>query len=385
VSGLESRGRPGNNTGMAVVSVRTDWRRWAGSAAGVLVVVVALALPLPQAPPAPSIQDAPVRLSAVWPGAKPYPVPAEVSGGIALRPLLVVDPDTMVALVSRADQTSGALVIRTGRGTVRTLRTWTGQPLNTVAAVVVADTEVLWLELSTGDSGGGLVTLWHAPLSQPADPVPLATEPGDLLYYDSGYDLQVVDGTVYWAALGADGGGEVHSVPLTGGPVRIRRLDKPYALTTWPWVTSSGASRAGDVDLLNLETGERRTVPGGANEVLNCTVSWCRVTTLIDQGQDLLFEVERPDGSDRRKTGSTALTPVNTDVALMDRFEVLASAVTDSGYGQNLWLYDLTAGRQVLLDPAATSSPYSRGPYLWWSTGDNETAVWHILDLRQLG
>jgi hypothetical protein len=369
--------------GMAMVIARTHWRRWGGSATAVLVVVVALALPFPQAPPAPSIKDEPVRLSAVWPGAKPYPVAAEISGGIAFRPLLVVDPNTIVGLASRADQTSGALVIRTGPDTVRTLRTWTGQPL-TVAAVAVVDAEVLWLELSTTETGAGLVTLWRTALSQPADPAPLATEPADLLYYDSGYDLQVAGGTVYWAALGTGGGGEVHSVARSGGTVGIRRLDKPYALTTWPWVTSSGASRPGDVELFNLDTGERRTVVGRANEVLNCTATWCRVTTLINDGQDLLFEVERPDGSGRRKTGSTTLTPVNTDVALVDRFEVLASAVTDSGYGQNLWLYDLTTGRQVLLDPAATSGPYSRGEYLWWSTGDNETAVWHILDLRQL-
>jgi hypothetical protein len=79
------------------------------------------------------------------------------------------------------------------------------------------------------------------------------------------------------------------------------------------------------------------------------------------------------------------LTPINNDVALLDRFELLADAASgDGGNGKNLWLLDLKTGRQVLLDNAAPATTGSRGPFLWWSTGDNETMVWHILDLRQL-
>jgi hypothetical protein len=212
----------------------------------------------------------------------------------------------------------------------------------------------------------------------------LTSERTDLLYYDSGYDLQVVDGTLVWAVLTPDGGSSIHSMPVTGGAVKIRDLGDRYALSAWPWVTTSSGGLAGDVGLLNLNTGQRKTVAASPNEMLTCTPVWCRVTTLVNQRQALTVEAERTDGGERRKIGNASLTPVNNDVALLDRFELLASASSDGGYGQNLWLLDLKTGRQVLLDGAATATTGSRGPFMWWSTGDNETMVWHILDFRQL-
>jgi len=65
---------------------------------------------------------------------------------------------------------------------------------------------------------------------------------------------------------------------------------------------------------------------------------------------------------------------------------VLASVASANaaGYAQRLWLHDLTTDRVVILDETANASVGSRGAYLWWSTGDNEALVWHVLDLREL-
>ena len=268
---------------------------------------------------------------------------------------------------------------------VHVVRGEVGQGTTTVAAVTAVTDQLFWLELADDVDGNRVTTLWQAGLAGGPARL-LATDSDGLLYYDSVYDLQIVRGTAYWAAAGAEGGGEIRSVPVTGGAVRVRPLDRLFALTAWPWVTSSAGSRPGDVELLNLESGERRTVPAGPNEILTCTPVWCRVTTLVNQGRSLTFEAEHLDGALRQKIGTGALTPLNTDVALLDRFEVLAStaASNDSAYGQQLWLRDLTAGRTVLLADGVTATIGSRGAYLWWSTGDNETVTWHLLDLRQL-
>jgi hypothetical protein len=219
-------------------------------------------------------------------------------------------------------------------------------------------------------------------------PRQLASDSSDVVYLDSAYDVQVSDGYVNWAAAGTGAvqGGEIRSVAVDGGTVRIRKLDRLYTLSVWPWATSGGNGQPGDIDLLNLRTGERRTVAAGPNDLLNCTPSWCRVTTLVNRGQSLTVDVERTDGTSRRRIGDTALMPLNTDVALADRFEVLAGAVSTNAATtvQRLWLHDLTTSRSVVLADGATAALGSRGGFLWWSTGDNETLVWHVIDLRDL-
>jgi hypothetical protein len=357
--------------------------------AGLLAVGVALALPAPQQAAAPATAG-PARFGEVWPSAKVVTIASQLPDGSAFQPLLLLDAATAVGIATSPDLATSRLVIRSGNGAIRTLRPLQGQQGSTVAALTAVADQLYWLELADGGDGKRTTTLWRAGLSGAASadaPAKLlATDSSDLLYYDSAYDLQVVDGTIHWAAASAEGGGELRSVPITGGVVKVRKLDRLFALTAWPWVTSSGGSKPGDVELLNLTSGERRTVPAGASEILTCTPVWCRVTTLVNQGQSLKFEVEHLDGRDRRAIGNTSLTPLNTDVALLDRFEVLASTSSSnaSGYAQKLWLQDLKAGRAVLLDDSVTATVSSRGSFLWWSTGNNETVSWHILDLRQL-
>ena len=373
---------------MNVGAAARNWRGPASLVAGLLAVGVALALPAPQQAAAPATAG-PARFGEVWPSAKVVTIASQLPDGSAFQPLLLLDAATAVGIATSPDLATSRLVIRSGNGAIRTLRPLQGQQGSTVAALTAVADQLYWLELADGGDGKRTTTLWRAGLSgvsAAASATLLATDSSDLLYYDSAYDLQVVDGTLHWAAASAEGGGELRSVPIAGGVVNVRKLDRLFALTAWPWVTSSGGSKPGDVELLNLTSGERRTVPAGASEILTCTPVWCRVTTLVNQGQSLKFEVEHLDGRDRRAIGNTSLTPLNTDVALLDRFEVLASTSSSnaSGYAQKLWLQDLKAGRAVLLDDSVTATVSSRGSFLWWSTGNNETVSWHILDLRQL-
>ncbi len=46
-----------------------------------------------------------------------------------------------------------------------------------------------------------------------------------------------------------------------------------------------------------------------------------------------------------------------------------------------LLIYDIATGRTVDVN-VAVDGAFSRGGVLWWSTGDQDTIVWHTLDLR---
>jgi hypothetical protein len=98
------------------------------------------------------------------------------------------------------------------------------------------------------------------------------------------------------------------------------------------------------------------------------------------------IDVVRPDGTQRRRVGDANSSAIADDVALRDRFEVLATPVPTSSPAiviESLRLYDIRQRRSVLVVPAASNAG-ARGDYVWWSTGDNETLAWHGLDLRSL-
>jgi hypothetical protein len=350
-------------------------------AVALAAVGVALAMPSPQ-PARPPTTPQPLRLAGVWPDAKPVTIPGTLSTGAAYQPSVIVDPTTSIGVANGSDATVTHLVIRTGE-TVRTLRAMDNERGEAVAAVTVVDGRIFWAETAetagTAD-GTGQTTVWRADVDGGAVRR-LATDRGLIYSRDSAYDLQVVDGSVYWVTTDGERA-DVRSVPVDGGPVRVRALDRAFGLTAWPWATTSTTGDPGDVELLNLVSGERRLAPGGPEEFLSCAPDWCRVTTLIDDGQNIAYGIRRPDGSEERELTDT---PMNVDVALLKRFELLPSEPSDSVRPyQRLSLYDLTTGRSVVVADALTGPVGDHDDHLWWSTGDNETLQWHVLDLRQL-
>jgi hypothetical protein len=48
-----------------------------------------------------------------------------------------------------------------------------------------------------------------------------------------------------------------------------------------------------------------------------------------------------------------------------------------------LLVYDIGTRRTVDVS-AAVSAAFSRGGVLWWSTGDQDSIVWHTVDLRTI-
>jgi hypothetical protein len=359
-----------------------------GLVAALVVVAVVLALPAPPVRPdaGPAQVQGLERLRDLWPDVAVTTIPAALPDGALYTPTHFLDATTSIGVATPTDRSATRLVIHGPDGALRTLRTLTGTLRPTIAAVAASGDSIYWIEGSEEADGRRRADVWQATIGS-GEPRRIATDFSEVLFYDSAYDLQISGGRLHWAALVPESaeGTEIHSVALTGGRVRVRKLDDVYALTAWPWATTGAAAQPGNIEMLNLVSGERRTVRAGPNEILTCTPSWCRVTTLVDLGQSITVELARPDGSERRRVGGNTLMPLNPDVALVDRFEVLAGPVADPAAAtQRLWLHDLATSRSVLLADTATGTIGSRGGYLWWSTGDNEVAVWHVLDLRTL-
>jgi hypothetical protein len=372
---------------VAALVRRLRWPRLVPVLAALGALAWAVTVPTPAPPSAPAPQGPP-RLADAWPSATVTTFAAEMAGGYTYRPLLMVSGTLSFGLATGPDFSRSQLMLRSTDDRIRVLRTYLGRERPSVIGEALAGNDLFWLETGPSASGQRETVLWRASVDG-GEAVVLARDSSDVLYYDTTYDLQVVDGQVVWAAVGPANGnteqsGEIRAVPVGGGPVTVRTLDRLYALTAWPWVTTPTSTAHTSSELLNLVTGERRVAPAGANEILSCSPAWCRVTTLINRGQSLTVDMQHFDGTARRRVGGPTLMPINSDVALVDRFEVLGSVGPAATTSQQLWLHDLTNERLVLFAESTDAAIGSRGTFLWWSTGNNETTTWHVVDLTDL-
>jgi hypothetical protein len=352
-----------------------------------LAVTAALALPTPTLRPGAGASSVagPTRLIDRWPSASPFTVDGTLPGGLSFEPRLVVDADTIVGLAMTADAATLQLVVRFKDKPVRVLETMGVSDARTLVAVAVSKGQLYWLEFGPDSRGQATTYVWRASLFDPGVTL-LSSAASVPAFFDSPYDLELVDGRLYWAAYLPQGRGQIRSVPVDGGPLQVRSFETLYGLTAWPWATSSAAGAPGDVDLVNLVTGEHRTARASANQFLSCTPIWCRVTTPVNNNTDATVVLQHPDGSDVVGYADQSLAPANSDVALLDRFEVVESKGNPNLATPTvtLWMHDLRDGKNILLDDNVGGLVGSRDGFLWWSTGDNEATVWHVLDLRPL-
>jgi hypothetical protein len=358
----------------------------------ILAAAAALAIP-PLAvrvvqPPvaAAAVRTGPVTLAQAWPSAVVTSINGALPDGTSYRPVRVIDATTSVGLVTTPDGTTTSFGISVAGRPLRVLHTMQGMDAPTVTATAAANGFLYWLEFSTDSRGGPVTTVWRTSLAAATAPKLLATDRTELIFFDSQYDLELANGRLWWAAYGTGRRGEIRSVAVTGGTVTGTTYGATYVLSTWPWLVAFTDGQAGPVQLFNPATSERLTVSAQANQFLSCTPTWCRITNLIDQGTSVSVDLEHPDGTHLVHLNPGTPVPLNTDVALLDRFEVVGSVSKDTANGntQSLFLHDLTTGREILLDAAATGTVSSRDGILWWSVGDNETLDWQVLDLHQL-
>ncbi|MEV6345330.1 hypothetical protein [Actinoplanes sp. NPDC051851] len=297
-------------------------------------------------------------------------VPAQPMYDISDLPDLKVDPLLFMDRSTAVGVLDGTRLVIESAGSERELRRG-GQFDN----LTRAGDELLWTE-----SRGEALTVWAANLATGAAPRQLTADTGNAIFSGNQYDLVVADGRVHWAAAPNDGDDvtQIRSVALTGGPVETDVEPGQWSLTAWPWITDD-AGGAGAGRLRNLDTTETIDVPTSGAEWSTCSPTWCRVM-VMSAAQDLArIDLMHPDGSGRRRiAGPTARAGVD-DVAVLDRFEILAepgphSDVTGTAA---LVLFDLRTGRTGTVDPAA-GSVFTHDGMLWWQSA----STWHTLDLR---
>jgi hypothetical protein len=193
----------------------------------------------------------------------------------------------------------------------------------------------------------------------------------------------IADGRLYWAALGrtpADGT-EIRSVPLSGGPVDVRREPGSWKLSRWPWLVPDSGDQSAPSVLRNLTTHQSIAAPVGGRSMVTCSPVWCQIVALASDGYRI--SVAHPDGTGRRQlTGGSAI-PAVVDVVPLDRFALVVQvgALSDQTGTRELLAVDLASGRKVEISPDARSIAENNG-VLWWATGTVDAPVWHALDLR---
>jgi hypothetical protein len=95
------------------------------------------------------------------------------------------------------------------------------------------------------------------------------------------------------------------------------------------------------------------------------------------------IELMRPDGTARERIGGRTAETELVDVALLDRFEVLAQIDRNAELTGHIRLtvFDIATRRTVEVSPDASSVSYRAG-VLWWSTGNQDAFIRHTVDLR---
>ncbi len=356
---------------------RVPWRGVWGLVAAVAAGATLLTLAPIERPAAPVTDRVPPERA--WPGVQRADLPGAVPDGPRYQPLHFTDARTSVGTAVSPDGSRLRLVRRAADGALRELRSLPLGRNPQFTAVTAAGDDLAWAELVEGQP----TRVWAVDLRADAAPRPLAADAGNVLFFDSQYDMVIADGRVHWAAGSPDGRDtEIRSVPLAGGPVDVRTERGAWALTAWPWLVNGVAEQSGTTTLRNLATGVARRVQTGPTELVSCSPAWCRVTVTAGTDQARI-DVMRPDGTERRRVAGGRVSAALTDVVPLDRFEVVAEPDPniDLTGTHRLLVHDLVRRTTVSLGAGANAAVY-RGGVLWWSTGDRDALVWHTLDLR---
>ena len=321
------------------------------------------------------------RLSAAqaWPKAQRADLPGSLADGPLFTPVLFLDAKTAVGTAPSPDAKSLRLIFRGGDGSLRELERLPAEDNPVFDSFTVAGDRVFW----TQSTEKVRLQIWAADVRSGGVARRLTADTGNAVFYGNQYDLVVAEGRVFWTAAPGDAEvTEIRSVPLAGGPVGIRTEPGEWSLSAWPWLREDAANQTGTTRLRNMSTGREAEVRFSPGELTTCSPVWCVVMVMNDTGL-VRIDLMRPDGSGRRRIAGGGAQAAVTDVAILDRFEILSEAgpTSDLTGAAGLVVYDISTGRTVQI-AAAADGAYTRDGVLWWSTGAPDDTVWHSLDLR---
>ncbi|MEV4349397.1 hypothetical protein AB0J83_33480 [Actinoplanes sp. NPDC049596] len=344
---------------------------------GIALVAGAFLLVGTPGPSTPTPPPARTGAAAAWPNAARADMDAGLPDGPLFNPSMFLDATTAVGTAPTPGGDEMRLLIRSGEK----LRELRRVPLggNPQFEAFTRDGDQLFWTESTAEATP--VKIWTASVSGGSARL-LTADTGNAVFYGNQYDLVAADGRVHWTAAPAGGDAtketEIRSVPIGGGPVSTKLESGQWSMSAWPWLVEEGTTR-----LRNMSTARDRDIVTSGAEQLTCGPVWCRAMVL---GGDTVARIDlvRPDGTDRRRIAGGAAQSAITDVAVLDRFEILAEPTpeTDLTGAAALVVYDAATGRTVDIAPS-TDGAFSRGGLLWWSTTTgNDEITWHSLDLR---
>jgi len=354
----------------ATLRLTTMLSLWVALLAAGAIIIVKPLVPAPGRNGDGSLPE--VALAEAYPGARPVTI--ELDG---YTPLFFIDEKRSVGTMDAAD--GAALLVMHGTGGPRELRRLPRQRAPEFAGFVADGGRLVWLEMTVGDQGQAESRLWTID-SPEATPRMITDDTGDVALFDKRDDLVVHGGEVSWVAAAPSDQPqtEIRTVPLSGGTVRVDKRDGAYSFAGWPWLTTVNLGQNGPIELSNLQTSERFTVPVRPNELMACSPAWCRSIIIGGEQASTVIELQRPDGTNRFRAVSGKVAASLVDVALLDRFEVYSYS------GGRLVVLDIERKRLIVLAKAGVTQVISRGAALWWATGDNEAIAWHALNLNSL-
>ncbi|MBV1849915.1 hypothetical protein [Catellatospora tritici] len=308
-------------------------------------------------------------------------LPGTLPDGAPYTPVYFLDAQRSVGTAPTADEASIRLLLL-GGGQQRVLDTVPRERAPEFAGFTTDGTTLAWLELTSDKEGAAHTRVMAATLAAGA-PRELTADTGNVLLFDKQGDLSLHDGQLSWISdIGKADVSAVYTLPLTGG--KPQRLEVPgaWSISAWPWLVSEDTADGTPVRLRDLVGGAETTVAAHSGEMLSCSPTWCRSSTIGSDDATTTIELRRPDGSGAVRTATGSVAAAVTDIAMLDRYEVYSRAASDYS-ATELLLFDLKTGRLSRVAPVA-NQVVARDGVLWWSTGDNETLKWHVLNLHAL-
>ncbi|MFY1634398.1 hypothetical protein ACN27F_14160 [Solwaraspora sp. WMMB335] len=351
------------------------------------LVAAALLIALPQAGPPSADEPRGLRtLAEVWPDAEVADLAANLPDGPAYSPVLFIDAGTSVGTAPSPDGTALRLVVLAPDGSVRELRRLPLTATPQYGGFTLDGATLAWSESVADEAGHGRTEMWAADVNGGGAPRRLTGDTGDVVFFNSQYDMVINDGRLYWVAVapGEEPATELRSVALSGGDVTVRTDPGAWSLSAWPMMVSAGSGETGPVRVRNLDARRIIDVPAGPTELVTCGPTWCRVLVLAADGPGRI-DLMRPDGTDRRRVGDGSVTASTIDVGMLDRFEVLSRSAAPNALtnAQQLIIYDLERDEAFVVADGV-GMVLCRAGTLWWSVGDSESTAWQVLDLRTL-
>ncbi len=324
----------------------------------------------------PAASAAEVALEQAYPGGKPQTVKGTLADGTTFTPAFFVDAQRVLGTTKTPDGRTN-LVFRTPSGE-RVLRSLPNAQTPEFAGFACSEQRLVWLELTATPENVTETRLWALD-SETAAARMVTADTGDVALFDKRDDVVIHGAMVSWLAAARTDTPqtEIRTVAFTGGKVKVDAREGAWAIAQWPWLSSVSIGIDGPVELGNLETGERKVVAATANELMACSPLWCRALIVGTTASSTIIEMITPDGATRFRTAAGSVAASTVDVALLDRYEIYSYSPG------KLVLFDLETRKASVIARGVTQTA-SRGPMLWWTTGDNETTRWHVLDLRNL-